>query len=101
MTSNNQCQTDKDLLIKKPNLGNQHISKTQVLNLIETPDCDKWKGFGADPSSSEKNVDKVDKNGEKILREQQICLSLVGVLLVVCLILYGVLLHFAVKASSC
>ena len=64
-------------------------------------DCDKWKGFGADPSSSEKNVDKADKNGEMILREQHICLSLVGVLFVVCLILYGVLLYFAVKASSC
>ena len=64
-------------------------------------DCDKWKGFGADPSSSEENIDKADKEGEKILREQHICLSLVGVFLVVCLILYGVLLHFVVKASSC
>ena len=64
-------------------------------------DCDKWKGFGADPSNSEKNIDKADKDREKILREQRICLSLVGVFLVVCLIVYGVLLHFAVKASSC
>ena len=64
-------------------------------------DCDKWKGFGADPSSLEKNIDKADKDGEKMLREQQMCLSLVAVVLVVCLILYGVLLHFVVKASRC
>ena len=31
-------------------------------------DCDKWKGFGADPSRLEKNVDKADKDGEKMLR---------------------------------
>ena len=64
-------------------------------------DCDKWKGFGVDPSSLEKNIDKADKDGEKMLREQQMCLSLVAVVLVVCLILYGVLLHFVVKASRC
>ena len=64
-------------------------------------DCDKWKGFGADPSSLEKNIAKADKDGEKMLREQQMCLSLVAVVLVVCLILYGVLLHFVVKASRC
>ena len=64
-------------------------------------DCDKWKGFGADPSRLEKNIDKADKDGEKMLREQQMCLSLVAVVLVVCLILYGVLLHFVVKASRC
>ena len=64
-------------------------------------DCDKWKGFGADPSSLEKIIDKADKDGEKMLREQQMCLSLVAVVLVVCLILYGVLLHFVVKASRC
>ena len=64
-------------------------------------DCDKWKGFGADPSSLEKNIDMETKDGEKMLREQQMCLSLVAVVLVVCLILYGVLLHFVVKASSC
>ena len=64
-------------------------------------DCDKWKGFGVDPSSLEKNIDKADKDGEKTLREQQMCLSLVAVVLVVCLILYGVLLHFVVKASRC
>ena len=64
-------------------------------------DCDKWKGFGLDPSSLEKNIAKADKDGEKMLREQQMCLSLVAVVLVVCLILYGVLLHFVVKASRC
>ena len=64
-------------------------------------DCDKWKGFGVDRSSLEKNIDKADKDGEKMLREQQMCLSLVAVVLVVCLILYGVLLHFVVKASRC
>ena len=64
-------------------------------------DCDKWKGFGADPSGLEKGISKADKDDEKTLRDQQMCLSLVGVFLVVCLILYGVLLHFVVKASSC
>ena len=64
-------------------------------------DCDKWKGFGADSASLEKNIDKADKDGEKMLREQQMCLFLVAVVLVVCLILYGVLLHFVVKASRC
>ena len=64
-------------------------------------DCDKWKGFGADPSGLEKGISKADKDDEKTLRDQQMCLSLVGVFLVVCLILYGVLLHFVVKASRC
>ena len=64
-------------------------------------DCDKWKGFGADPSGLEKGISKADKDDEKTLRDQQMCLSLVAVMLVVCLILYGVLLHFVVKASRC
>ena len=64
-------------------------------------DCDKWKGFGVNPSGLEKGISKADKDDEKTLRDQQMCLSLVAVVLVVCLILYGVLLHFVVKASRC
>ena len=64
------------------------------------PDSDKWKGFGADLSKLEKDKCDVGKE-ERELREQHLCLTLLGLLLVFCLILYGVLLHFILKASTC
>ena len=61
---------------------------------------DKWKGFGADLSKMEK--EKFDGEREKReLREQHLCLGLLGLLLVFCLILYGILLHFILQASTC
>ena len=63
-------------------------------------DSDKWKGFGADLSNLEK--DKFDgEREERELREQHLCLGLLSLLLVLCLILYGILLHFILQASTC
>ena len=63
-------------------------------------DSDKWKGFGADLSNMEKDKFEGGKE-DRELREQHICLGLLGLLLVFCLILYGILLHFILQASTC
>ena len=64
-------------------------------------DSDRWKGFGADLSTLEKDKSGRGKEEHELLREQHLCLGLLGTLLLFCLILYGVLLHFILQASTC
>ena len=64
-------------------------------------DPDKWKGFGVDLSTAEKNKNICEREEKDQLKEQYLCLILVGFLLVFSLILYGVHLHFVMKAATC
>ena len=78
-------------------IWHQQIATKEVVPDLNS---DKWKGFGADLSKMEK--EKFDGEREKReLREQHLCLGLLGLLLVFCLILYGILLHFILQASTC
>ena len=74
--------------------------QTASKEVVPDLDSDRWKGFGSDLSKMEKDKFGGEKE-ERELREQHLCLGLLGLLLVFCLILYGILLHFILQAATC